>query len=86
LLLLWLSPRRSKRRPTEAVSSLSPHPHACFFLAAALLLLPLSGNAQPVEQKLTASDGSDADRFGVSVSVSGDVAFAGARGDNDTVP
>ncbi len=35
------------------------------------------------EQKLTASDSAENDRFGFSVSVSGDVAVVGAYGDDD---
>ncbi len=35
------------------------------------------------EAKLTASDGAAADRFGISVSISGDVAIVGARLDDD---
>jgi hypothetical protein len=35
------------------------------------------------EQKLLASDGAVEDQFGVSVSISGDVALVGARGDDD---
>ncbi|MCH8251349.1 MAG: hypothetical protein IID36_02735 [Planctomycetes bacterium] len=38
------------------------------------------------DQKLTAPDGADSDRFGGSVSVSGDVAFVGAYLDDDACP
>ncbi|MDB4363625.1 hypothetical protein N9Z31_05680 [Pseudomonadales bacterium] len=37
----------------------------------------------PFEQKLTASDGAGLDYFGWSVSISGDTAVIGARGDDD---
>ena len=43
------------------------------------------GTAAPrcVETKLTASDAADADQFGISVSISGDTATIGARGNDD---
>lgn len=52
-------------------------------LVDVLLLTPLAVRAQIVEHKLAASDGSKADRFGVSVAVSGDVAIVGAHWDED---
>jgi hypothetical protein len=42
-----------------------------------------NGSSWVEEQKLLASDGAAADRFGNSVSVSGDVAVVGAQGDDD---
>ena len=40
------------------------------------------GSSWVQEQKLLASDGSESDNFGWSVSISGDVALVGAKGDN----
>jgi hypothetical protein len=41
------------------------------------------GTTWSQQQKLTASDGANGDRFGYSVSISGDYAIAGAWGDDD---
>jgi hypothetical protein len=43
-----------------------------------------NGSSWVEEQKLLASDGAEADRFGDSVSISGDVALVGARTDDDS--
>ncbi|MFA5257048.1 MAG: FG-GAP repeat protein [Opitutales bacterium] len=45
--------------------------------------LDLAGATATQDVKLTASDGSAGDYFGLSVSLSGDSALVGARGDND---
>jgi len=41
-----------------------------------------NGSSWVLEQKLLASDGTESDNFGWSVSISGDVALVGANGDN----
>ena len=51
-------------------------------LLALIVSAPIVLYAQPSEQKLTASDGSGGDAFGISVSVDVDVAIIGAIGDN----
>ena len=59
--------------------------HALFLIRAVVLALALAGPswAQVIEHKLTASDGALGDRFGNSVSLSGDRAIVGAFYDND---
>jgi hypothetical protein len=44
------------------------------------------GTSWSQEGKVTASDASSSDRFGISVSVSGDALFVGANGDDDAGP
>ena len=51
--------------------------------AAASLSISRPAYAQISEFKITASDGAANDRFGWSVSISGDYAVVGAKGDGD---
>ncbi len=51
-------------------------------LAAAFVLMTAGGPARAAEQKLTALDAAVNDRFGISVSVSGDTAVIGTYGDD----
>ena len=52
--------------------------------AAASLAIPQPAYAQISEFKITAADGAAGDLFGESVSISGDYAIVGAKGDDGT--
>ncbi len=56
---------------------------AGLFLSGSAYMYRYNGRTWEQEQKLTASDAAEADRFSSSISVSGDVAVVGAYGNDD---
>jgi hypothetical protein len=75
--------QRDKSMMTESAQSWHVGAAAAFLASLTLLCASAQVRAAPCEQKLLASDGTAQDRFGGSVSVSGDIAVVGAYRDDD---